>query len=73
MPENKYKDLELRILLQTLEDSDIIFVPTDKTNKFRSMKKEEYKTMVKEHLKQSARDIDRVRVVEICEDAKVCL
>ena len=55
MPEKKEKDLELRRLLQTLEDSDIVFVPTDKTNKFRSMKKEEYKTMVKEHLKQSAR------------------
>ena len=27
--------------------------------------------MVKEHLKQSAREIERGRVVEICEDAKV--
>ena len=35
------------------------------------MKKEEYKTMVKEYLKKSAREIDRGRVVEICEDAKV--
>ena len=58
-------------ILQKLEKSDIVFVPTDKTNKFRSMKKEEYKDMVKEHLKQSAREIERGRVVEICEDAKV--
>ena len=71
MPEKKEKDLELRRPLQTLEDSDIVFVPTDKTNKFRSMKKEEYKTMVKEHLKQSAREIDMGRLVEIWEDAKV--
>ena len=35
------------------------------------MKKEEYKTMVKEHFKQSARYIENERVVEICEDAKV--
>ena len=27
--------------------------------------------MVKEHLKKSAREIDRVRVVEICDNAKV--
>ena len=46
IPEKKEKDLELRRLLQTLEQSDIVFVPTDKINKFRSMKKEEYKNMV---------------------------
>ena len=39
MPENKDKDLELRTLLQTLEKSDIVFVPTDKTNKYESMEK----------------------------------
>ena len=55
LPEKKEKDMELRRLFQTLEESDIVFVPTHKTNKFRSMKKEEYKTMVKEHLKQSER------------------
>ena len=37
----------------------------------RSMKKEEYKIMVKEHLKQSSRDIERGRLVEIYKDAKV--
>ena len=61
----------MRRLSQTLEESDIVFVPTNKTNKFRSMKKKEYKTMVKEHLKKSAREIERGRVVEICEDEKV--
>ena len=35
------------------------------------MEKEEYKNLVKEHLKQSSRGIERGRVVEICEDAKV--
>ena len=39
MPEKKENDLELRRLLQTLEESDIVFFPTDKTNKIRSMKK----------------------------------
>ena len=63
MSENKEKDQELRRLLQSLEESDIVIVPTDKTNRFRSMKKEEYKTMVKEHLKKSARVIERGRVV----------
>ena len=71
MPEKKEKDLELKRLLQTLEKSDIVFVPTDKTNKYESMEKDEYKNLVKEHLKQSAREIERGRVVEICEDAKV--
>ena len=73
MPEKKDKDLELRRLLQTLEESDIVFVPSDKTKFFRSIKKEEYKTIVKEYLQQSAREIERGRVVEICEYAKVLL
>ena len=73
MPEKKEKYQELRRLLQTLEESDIVFVPTDKTNRFRIMNREEYKTTVKEHLNQSAREIERGRVVEICEDAKVLL
>ena len=71
MPENKKKDLGLRRLLQTLEKSDIVFVPTDKTNRYESMERDEYKNLVKEHLKKSAREIERGRVVEICEDAKL--
>ena len=63
MPEKKEKYLELRRLLQTLEKSDIVFVPTDKTNNYESTEKDEYKNLVKEHLKQSAREIERGRVV----------
>ena len=58
MPEKKEKDLELKRLLQTLERSDIVFVPTIKTNKYESMEKDEYKNLVKEHLKQSEREIE---------------
>ena len=43
MPEKKEKDMELRRLLQILEESDIVFFPTDETNKFRSMKKKDIK------------------------------
>ena len=35
------------------------------------MRKEKYKAMVKEQLKQSSRDIERGRATEIIEDAKV--
>ena len=35
------------------------------------MEKDEYKNLVKEHFKKSAREIERGRVVEICEDSKV--
>ena len=54
----------MRRLLNILEESEIVIVQTDKTNRFRSMRKQKYKIMVKEHLKQSAREIDR-RVVTI--------
>ena len=55
IPENKEKDQETRRLLQTLEKSEIVIFPTDKNNRFRSMMKEEYKTMVKEHIKKLAK------------------
>ena len=37
--ENKWKDQKMRKLLQSLEESEIVIVPTDKTNRFRSMRK----------------------------------
>ena len=59
IPEKKEKYQELRRLLKILEETDIVIVTTDKTNRFRSIKKEEYKTKLKENLKQSARYIER--------------
>ena len=38
MPEKKDKDQEIRRLLQISEESEIVIVPTEKTNRFRSMK-----------------------------------
>ena len=61
----------MRRLLKSLEESGIVIVRTDKTNRFRSMRKQKYKIMVKEHLKQSAREIDRRVVTIVFEDAKV--
>ena len=37
------------------------------------MRKDKYRTMVEENLKQSSREIQRVRVTETFEDAKVLL
>ena len=71
LPDRKEKDQEIRRLLQRLEESEIVIVLTEETNSFRSMKKEKYKTMGKKHLKQSAKEIERVRVTGIFEDAKV--
>ena len=73
IPENKDKYQEISRLLQSLGESDIFIVPNDKTKRFRSMKKQEVKTMVKEHLKQSSREIERGRVTEIFQGAKVIL
>ena len=49
----------MRRLLQSLEESEIVIVPTDKTNRFRSMKKEEYNTMVGTPQTVRKRDIER--------------
>ena len=61
----------MRRLLQSLEESEIVIVPTDKNNIFRSMRKEKYKTMVEEYLKQSEREIEIGKVAEMFEDVKV--
>ena len=36
----------MRRLLQILEESEIVFVPANKTNSFRSTRKDKYKIMV---------------------------
>ena len=59
----------MRRLLHSLEESEIIIVPTKKNNSFRSMRK--YKTVVEEYFRQSAREIERGKVAEIFENAKV--
>ena len=61
----------MRRLIKILKESEIVIVTTDTTNRIRSMKKEEYKTMVKEHLNKSVIEIERGRVTEIFDDAKV--
>ena len=71
IPEKKEKYQEMRRILQSLEESEIVIVTNDKTNRFISMRKEKYKTMVKEHLKKSAREIYRERVTETFEDSEV--
>ena len=58
-------------LLQSLEESELVIVPTEKTSRFRSTRKEKYKAMLKEQLKKSSRDIERGRAAEIFKDAKV--
>ena len=39
MTESKEKYEEMRRLPQSIEESEILIVPTDKTNMFRSMRK----------------------------------
>ena len=36
MPEKKEKDQEMRRLLQSLEESEIVIFPTEKTNSFEA-------------------------------------
>ena len=71
MIEKKEKYQEMRRLLQRSEESEILIVPTDKTNSFRSTRKINYTTMVVEHLRKSAREMDIEKVTEIFDYAKV--
>ena len=48
----------MRRLLQSLEESDIVIVTAEKNNTFRSTRKEKYKTMAEEHLRQSEKYIE---------------
>ena len=71
MPEKKEKDQELRRILQSLEERDIVIVPTEKTNRFRMMKKEEYKTTLKENPQAISKRYREGNGTEIFEDSKV--
>ena len=63
--EKKDKYQEMRRLLQSLEESEIVMVPNDKTNSFRITRERKYKTMVEEHLIKPAKDIERGNTVDI--------
>ena len=58
MPESLEKYQEMRRLLQSLEESDKVIVTAEKTNNFRSTRKEKYKTMTEEYLRQSEKYIE---------------
>lgn len=53
--------------LKQLADSDLIAVPTDKTNSFRTMTTNEYIRQVTTHLNERATEIQRPKLVEIYE------
>ena len=53
--EKKDEDKHKRKFLQTLGRSEIVIIPTDHTNSFRSMRNEKYVTMVDNHSKKSAK------------------
>ena len=55
MTEKKEIYQEMRRPLQNLEESEIVIVPTEKANRFRSTRKCRYETMAEEHTKQQER------------------
>ena len=61
----------MRIILQILDVIELVIVPIDKTDIFRSMKMKQILTMVKYFFKKSTRDIYREKVRNIFEDAEV--
>ena len=62
-------DKAISQLLENLRESDQVVIATDKTNSFKLITLEKYKKWVLEHLQQSAKEIDRERMVEIYEIA----
>jgi hypothetical protein len=52
-------------VLKDLKKSELVVVPTDKTNYFRTMNVEKYKTEVLKHLSKSAGAIERAKLTEI--------
>jgi hypothetical protein len=52
-------------ILKELKDSDLVAVPTDKTNSFRTMDIERYKMEVNKHLSERAIVIERAKLTEI--------
>ena len=60
-------------LLNILRKSSKVVVPTDKTNSFRVIELEDYKSQVLRHLEKSATKVPRNRLVEISEKAKELL
>ena len=61
----KERDKTIIQLLKKLKDSEDVVIATDKTNSFEVVSTEKYINWVREHLKTSAKEIKRERLVEI--------
>ena len=64
---------EIDQLLRNLRETSRVVVPTDKTNSFKLIEIEEYKTQVFKHLQISAIEVPRSRLVEISKNANELL
>ena len=60
-------------LLGNLRKTSKVAVPTDKTNSFKIIEIEDYKSQVRQHLEKSAVEVPRGRLIEILENAKELL
>ncbi len=56
---------EVKDLLKKLKESNLVVVPTDQTNSFRTMDVEDYKMETFKHLSKGAIKIERARLTEI--------
>ena len=52
-------------LLKEIRETDLVVVPTDKTNSFRTMDVERYKMEIDKHLSKNAVAIERAKLTEI--------
>ena len=67
------KTSEIYDVLQRLNKSGCVCVPTDKTNSTRVIKIEDYKRLVSDHLQKAADLVIRPKVMALFEDANLLL
>ena len=70
----KYKEdkrsKDVKRVRKLLAQTDLVAIPTDKTNSYRTVKTEDYKKWVIKHLAESSAEIPRSKVVEVYHQAK---
>ena len=59
------KTQQIRMLQKKLKATDMVVVPTDKTNSFKMISKEEYIKQVKAHLAKSGKEIKPNKLTEV--------
>ena len=64
-PKPSKKDKKIETILSSLNNTDLVAIPTDKTNTIQVVNLNDYKTWMQQHISSSTREIPRSKIIDL--------